>query len=134
MFKTKPVQPKIVCLCGSTRFYREFQQANYDETFKGNIVLSVGFYPHAQKQAHGENVGCTPELKTKLDLLHLRKIDLADEIFVLNVGGYVGDSTANEIAYVLSQGKIIRWIEPTNGEKTLQTRSHEFGQRMASFL
>jgi hypothetical protein len=78
-------RPTIVCLCGSTRFYEEFQAANYRETMEGRIVLSVGFYPHCSERAHGENVGCTDEQKAKLDELHLRKIDLADEVLVLNV-------------------------------------------------
>jgi hypothetical protein len=78
-------RPTIVCLCGSTRFYEEFQAANYRETMAGRIVLSVGFYPHCSERAHGEPVGCTDEQKAKLDELHLRKIDLADEVLVLNV-------------------------------------------------
>ncbi len=75
----KTVKPKIVCLCGSTRFYREFQRANYEETMAGRIVLSVGFFMHASEDAHGETWGCTSEQKIALDELHLRKIDLADE-------------------------------------------------------
>ena len=62
----------------------------------GKIVLSVGFYPHAQDEMHGEDVGVTPEQKAALDILHLRKIDLADEVLVLNVGGYIGESTRRE--------------------------------------
>lgn len=104
--------PTIVCLCGSTRFYKEFQKANYDETGKGNIVLSVGFYMHSANDAHGEDWGCTPEMKIALDALHFRKIELADEIFVLNVGGYVGESTRNEINHATRLGKPIRWLEP----------------------
>lgn len=103
--------PKVVCLCGSTRFFKEFQQANYRETMQGNIVLSVGFYAHTSEQAHGENVGCEPSQKIRLDVLHLRKIDLADEILVLNVGGYIGESTKREIEYALSTGKPIRYLE-----------------------
>lgn len=79
-----PDFPTIVVLCGSTRFYEEFQAANYRETMAGRIVLSVGHYPNAAKEAHGENVGCTPEQKVALDELHKRKIDVSDEILVLN--------------------------------------------------
>lgn len=104
-------RPTVVCLCGSTRFYEAFQRANYEETMAGRIVLTVGFYPHSQEQAHGETVGCTPEQKAALDELHLRKIDLADEILVLNVGGYVGESTRREIAYARAHGKRVRWLE-----------------------
>lgn len=106
------MRPTIVCLCGSTRFYDAFQRANYDETMAGRIVLSVGFYPHAQERAHGQAVGCTAEQKQALDELHKRKIDLADEVLVLNVGGYVGDSTRSEIAYAVEHGKTVRWLEP----------------------
>jgi hypothetical protein len=106
--------PPTVCLCGSTRFYDEFQRANFRETMAGKIVLSVGFYPHAEfsKKAHGEDVGITPDQKVALDELHKRKIDLADEILVLNVGGYIGDSTRSEIAYAKETGKTVRWLEP----------------------
>ena len=103
--------PLIVCLCGSTRFYEAFQQANYRETMRGHIVLTVGFYPHSEEQAHGQEVGCTDKQKQALDELHLRKIDLADEVFVLNVGGYVGESTAREIAYATEQGKPVLYLE-----------------------
>jgi len=108
-----PRRPKIVCLCGSTRFYEEFQRANFTETLAGNIVLTVGFYPHAKfsEKAHGEDVGITSEEKIALDNLHKRKIDLADEVFVLNVGGYVGDSTRSEILYAMRAGKDVRWLE-----------------------
>ena len=107
-------RPKIVCLCGSTRFYTEFQRTNYEETMAGNIVLSVGFFIHRPEQAHSEQLGCTPEQKIKLDELHKRKIDLADEVLVINVGGYIGESTKGEIAYARRFNKPIRYIEPTN--------------------
>jgi hypothetical protein len=104
-------KPRIVCLCGSTRFYRAFQKANYDETMAGSIVLSVGFYIHESEQAHSEHLGCTPEQKTDLDELHKRKIDLADEILVLNVGRYIGESTRSEIDYAKKHGKPVRYLE-----------------------
>lgn len=110
-------RPKIVCLCGSTRFYQQFQEANYQETMAGRIVLSVGFYPHAQKEAHHEERGCTPEQKIALDVLHKQKIDLADEILVLNVGGYIGTSTRSEIRHAVATGKPVRWLEPDKAEK-----------------
>jgi hypothetical protein len=105
-------KPTIVCLCGSTRFYEHFQRANYEFTMAGKIVLSVGFYPHSQKQVHGEDLGCTAEQKIALDELHKRKIDLANEVFVLNVGGYIGNSTRSEIDYAKATGKPISYLEP----------------------
>jgi len=109
-----PDFPKVVCLCGSTRFYQQFQEANYRETMAGNIILSVGHYPHSAGQAHGESVGCSPDQKVKLDDLHFHKIELADEVLVLNVGGYVGDSTRNEVKYAYRLRKPVRWLEPRN--------------------
>jgi len=106
-------RPTIVTLCGSTRFYEAFQKANYDETMAGRIVLSVGHYPNSDGK-HGEQVGCTPKEKIKLDELHKQKIDLSDEILVLNVGGYIGDSTRGEIDHAIKTGKLVRWLEPNN--------------------
>ena len=105
------MRPKTVCLCGSTRFYDAFQLANYEETMAGNVVLSVGFYPHASEQAHGESIGITPEQKEALDWLHKYKIYLSDEVFVLNVGGYIGSSTASEIRFAEILGKPVRYLE-----------------------
>lgn len=103
--------PTIVCLCGSTRFYAAFQEANYRETMAGNIVLSVGFYPHSSEQAHGETIGITPEQKETLDQLHLCKVRMADEVLVLNCGGYIGESTARELAEARRLNKVVRFLE-----------------------
>ncbi|TWP37433.1 hypothetical protein [Leekyejoonella antrihumi] len=98
-------RPTIVCLCGSSRFYDEFQQANYDLTMAGEIVLSIGFYPHARAQhRHGDGVSHDSVEEVALDELHKRKIDLADYIYVLDVNGYVGESTKSEIAYASRRG------------------------------
>lgn len=109
-----PYRPEIVVLCGSTRFYDEFQEANYKLTMQGKIVLTVGFYPHAKAQSgHGEGVGHNSAEKVALDELHKRKIDLADRVFVLNVGGYIGESTKSEIEYAIDHDKPIDWLEVT---------------------
>jgi hypothetical protein len=110
----QPKRPTIVCLCGSTRFYEQFMEANFRETMAGKIVLSVGFFMHRPEtvQIHGETVGITPEEKEMLDELHLRKIDMADEVLIINVGGYIGLSTRRELAYALLLGKTVRWLEP----------------------
>lgn len=107
-------KPKIVCLCGSTRFYQQFAEQNYLETMAGNIVLSVGFDPHSSVEVHGEEIGITPEQKLSLDELHKRKIDLADEILVINVGGYIGESTRSEIEYAIANHKPVRYLEEVN--------------------
>lgn len=114
--------PPIVCLCGSTRFYDAFQAANYRLTMEGKIVLSVGFYPHAKAQAgHGEGVGHDSAEKVALDELHKRKIDLADYVYVVNPGGYIGASTASEILYALEHRKPVFYEVPLS----LHTMSDE---------
>ncbi len=78
---------------------------------EGKIVLSVGFFPHATNEMHGGDVGITARQKERLDELHLRKIDLADSILVLNVGGYIGESTRREIDYARAHGKKVEYCE-----------------------
>ena len=108
------LRPTIVCLCGSTRFSEAFQKANFDETLAGRIVLSIGCDTKADADLFkGPN---TAEIKARLDELHKRKIDLADEILVLNVGGYVGESTSSEIQYASRLGRRVRWLEPPDGK------------------
>jgi len=116
--RTKQARPTIVCLCGPTRFYQEFQRANYEETMAGKIVLSVGFYMHAvgETGGHGEGVGADSAEKVALDELHKRKIDLADEVLVVSDStGYFGKSTASEIAYAHRAGKPIRFMVDASG-------------------
>ena len=105
------MKPKVVCLCGSTRFKDAFDEANYRETMMGRIVLSVGFFMHASGNKHGEDIGATPEQKIALDELHKRKIDLADEVLVLNINGYIGESTRSEIEYAEAHKKPLRYLE-----------------------
>jgi hypothetical protein len=104
--------PKIVCLCGSTRFSKAFQDANLEETLKGNIVLSIGCDLSSDNELWADK---SPEeiitLKHELDRLHLRKIELADEVVILNVEGYIGSSTRAELDYALFHGKTVRYLE-----------------------
>lgn len=106
------MKPKIICLCGSTRFSEAYQQANLQETLAGHIVLTIGADMKSDERLFAD---MSPEkltqVKANLDELHLRKIDLADEILVLNVNGYVGDSTRREIRYAKAKRKNIRWLE-----------------------
>ena len=103
--------PRIVCLCGSTRFMDAFFEEGWRLTLAGHIVLSVGVCKHVGPEGHGgEALG--EDVARKLDELHLRKIDLADWVFVLNVGGYIGDSTRAEIEYAERIGKEVRYLEP----------------------
>jgi len=104
--------PKIVCLCGSSKFFFEFQKVNYELTMLGEIVLSIGFYPHSTSQAgHGEGIGHDSLQKIALDELHKRKIDLADYVYVINKGGYIGESTRGEIKYAENLGKAVIYME-----------------------
>jgi hypothetical protein len=107
-----PVEkPKIVCLCGSTRFMDAFFEAGWEFTLQGWIVLSVGVCKHADAEGgHGaEMLG--QDVADRLDELHLRKIDLADLVYILNVGGYIGNSTQKEINYAKKLGKEIKYLE-----------------------
>lgn len=104
---------KVITLCGSTRFKDEFMEANKRLTLEGNIVISVGLFGHSGDNEVWEDMdeGTLTRTKEMLDDIHKRKIDMADEIFVINVGGYIGDSTRSEIDYALKHGKIVRFLE-----------------------
>lgn len=102
--------PKIICLCGSTKFIEIFQKINLEETLKGHIILSVGCNTKSDSELFkGEDV---TETKIRLDELHKRKIDLADEILVLNVNGYIGESTRSEINYAFATNKPVTYLFP----------------------
>lgn len=97
---------KVITLCGSTRFKDEFLEAQKRLTLEGNIVISVGLFGHS-----GDNEVWREGTKEMLDDMHLRKIDMADEVFVINVDGYIGSSTKKEIEYAVSTGKIVKYLE-----------------------
>ena len=96
---------KVITLCGSTRFKAEFMQVQKDLTLQGNIVISVGLFGHS-----GDDEVWTEGTKEMLDDMHKRKIDMADEIYVINVGGYIGSSTRSEIEYALVHGKPVNYL------------------------
>jgi len=104
---------KVITLCGSTKFKNEFVKAQRDLTLKGNIVLSVGMFGNSEDAEVLENMDSETFNKTKAMLgdMHKRKIDMADEIFVINVNGYIGESTRSEIEYAKSTGKTISYLE-----------------------
>ena len=97
---------KVITLCGSTRFKDEFLEVQKRLTLEGNIVISVGLFGHS-----GDDEVWTEGTKEMLDDMHKRKIDMADEIFVINKGGYVGESTRSEIEYAKLTGKGVRYLE-----------------------
>lgn len=101
---------KIICLCGSTRFVHTFNEWRKRLTLEGKIVVSIEIVTTQSKEEDPQYIN--PKLKLMLDELHLRKIDLADEVMILNVGGYIGESTSKEIKYAESMGKVINYLEP----------------------
>ncbi len=101
---------KVITLCGSTRFKDAFMKTQKHLTLEGNIVISVGLFGHS-----GDNEVWTDGTKEMLDDMHKRKIDMADEIYVINVGGYIGASTKSEIKYAEATGKTVRYLEETEG-------------------
>ena len=105
---------KVITLCGSTRFKDEFMEAQKRLTLEENIVISVGLFGHSGDDEVWENMdeGTLTKTKEMLDDMHKRKIDMADEIFVINVGGYIGSSTRSEIEYAKAAGKPVRYREP----------------------
>ena len=97
---------KVITLCGSTKFKEQYLEAQKRLTLEGNIVISVGLFGHS-----GDDEVWTEGTKAMLDDMHKRKIDMADEIFVVNVGGYIGESTRAEIQYAIENGKCVRYLE-----------------------
>ena len=100
-------------MCGSTKFKNEFMEAQKRLTLEGNIVISVGLFGHSGDQEVWENMdeGTFTKTKERLDDMHKRKMDMADSIFVINVGGYIGDSTRSEIEYAKAHGKKVIYLE-----------------------
>ena len=96
---------KVITLCGSTKFKNEFIAIQKRLTLEGNIVISVGLFGHS-----GDEEVWSEDTKIMLDDMHKRKIDMADEIFVINVGGYIGESTRSEIEYALKMGKPVMYL------------------------
>lgn len=104
---------KVITLCGSTRFKDEFMEVQKRLTLDRNIVISVGLFGHSGDNEVWENMdeGTLTKTKEMLDDMHKRKIDMADEIFVVNVGGYIGSSTRSEIDYAVATGKPVSYLE-----------------------
>lgn len=96
---------KVVTLCGSTKFKEQFLEEQKRLTLDGYIVISVGLFGHS-----GDNEVWTDDTKEMLDNMHKSKIDLSDEIFVINVNGYIGSSTKSEIEYALSKKKLVKYL------------------------
>lgn len=109
---------KVITLCGSTRFKDAFVEEQKRLTLEGNIVISVGLFGHSGDTEVWEGMSEDTLTKTKemLDDMHKRKIDMADELFVINVGGYIEESTRSEIEYAKTTGKHIAYMVPIKDE------------------
>ena len=97
---------KVITLCGSTKFKDDFYKEQKRLTLEGNIVISVGIFGHSEDDSI-----ITDSVKEMLDDMHKRKIDMADEILVINKGGYIGSSTKSEIEYALKTNKKVNYME-----------------------
>lgn len=106
----------VITLCGSTRFKKEFMEVQKKLTLEGNIVISVGLFGHSGDSEvwDGLDEGTLSKTKEMLDDMHKRKIDMADSIFVINVDGYIGESTKSEIEYALAHGKRVQYLVPVS--------------------
>lgn len=99
------LRPRIITLCGSTKFKPQFEKANAFLTLKGHVVLTVGFFEQS------EGIAITAEQALLFEQLHLSKNDMSDGIFVINVNGYIGESTRKEIEYARRTGKSVEYLE-----------------------
>ena len=101
----------VITLCGSTRFKKEIQDVARDLTLKGHIVLAPCVYHHME-----EDGGLTTEDLIRLDNLHKEKINMSDAIFVVNVNGYIGESTYGEIDWASRMKKQVFFLVNPNPE------------------
>ena len=110
-------KPEIICLCGSSRFIEQFAVLGWEFEKQGLIALGLHLLPasYCNQRHPGRDVSShlaeAEGVAVSMDELHLRKIDLADRIFVINIGGYIGESTAREIAYAELHKKKIGYLE-----------------------
>lgn len=103
----------IITLCGSTKFEKKYKFWNFYLTLSGHIVLSCSI------MGHSENKQLDRIHKAKLDVMHFQKIDMSDAIFVINPGGYIGESTEREIIYAEQKGKDIYYLSEFGGGNIL---------------
>lgn len=95
----------IITLCGPIKFKTEFLKVQEKLTLEGNIVLTPNFFNNIKKDDINDDI------KDMLDKMHRQKIDMSDEIYVINFGGYIGESTKSEIEYAKAKGKKISYLE-----------------------
>lgn len=119
MTTTAASRPRVVCLCGSTRFLDAFETASLQQTLAGNIVLSIATTRTRDKDLFADRSPAEQEqLREHLARLHRAKIDIADEILVINVDGYIGPATRSEIEYAHCTGTRVNYLEPVTTTTT----------------
>jgi len=103
---------KVITLCGSTRFRKEFEDINAKLTLEGNVVLSVGLFGKTiHDHDKDNNIPILDIQKELLDKIHKHKIKISDSVFVINKNGYIGESTNSEIEYAIKLGKEVIYLE-----------------------
>ena len=102
-------EAKVITLCGSTKFEAEFAEVNQRLTMAGFVVISLGMFSLPDLPDYDWTAD-TSDLKGRLGGVHFQKIRMADEVYVVDPGGYVGESTRREIAYAESLGKLVRYL------------------------
>ena len=108
---------KVVTLCGSTRFEAEFAEVNQRLTMEGCVVLSLGMFRLPDLPGH-DWAADGSDLRARLGRVHFQKIRMADEVYVVDPGGYVGESARREIAYAESLGKPVRYLSRERSPRT----------------
>lgn len=119
----------VVCLCGSGRFWSEILETAAELTLKGYIVLQPNFNTKQVPPNH-----TTTEEKERLDLLHLDKISMADEVVIVCPGGYVGESTARELFFAKRTGKLITFTHPEEFAARIDPSWREFLKAADDFV
>ena len=107
--------PEIVCLCGALKFMKVFREKEYEFEMNGIITLGPSFKPDVMEQSG--TAGCTPDEKIMLDRLHKHKIDISNRVYVINVGGYIGESTRSEIEHARKRGIPVEFMVDTKTER-----------------
>lgn len=105
------MKPNIICLCGSSRFIESFAVLAWEFEKDGNICLGLHYLPPSYPTHVPDHLAEAEGVREQMDELHKRKIDLADEVFVINVNGYIGESTRSEIEYAIAHGKPVKYLE-----------------------
>jgi hypothetical protein len=110
-------EAKVITLCGSTKFEAEFAEVNQRLTMEGCVVISLGMFSLPDVPDYDWTAD-NFDLKGRLGGVHLQKIRMADEVYIVDPRGYVGESTRREIAYAESLGKPVRYLSRERRART----------------